>query len=119
HYHGELVGRRRRYNERLVMFILRNRAPERYAEGGSRGLSAIDTMKLKRLKAAWRAEWDEEHRPRPLDEVRDSILRKLSAIDAAERERWTPREHELHAALDEERARRRAREKQAARERFA
>ncbi|MBO9516383.1 MAG: hypothetical protein J7549_19885, partial [Variovorax sp.] len=54
-----------RYNERLVMFILRNRAPERFAEGGSaRGLSAVDQATLKRMRQRWRAEWDAEQAAR-------------------------------------------------------
>jgi hypothetical protein len=61
HYHGELVGKRRRYNERLVMFILRNRAPHRFAEGGpSHGLSAVDQATLKRMRKRWRKEWEAE-----------------------------------------------------------
>lgn len=112
-YRGELVGRRRRYNERLVMFILRNRAPHRFGEGGaSRGLSAVDQMRLKRLKAAWRREWALEQRAREpdIEQVRSEIARKLEAIRAHERRSWTPREHELHAALEAERAARMARE---------
>jgi hypothetical protein len=61
HYHGELVATRRRYNERLVMFILRNRAPGRFAvAGGARALSALDRQQLDRLKKQWRAEWERE-----------------------------------------------------------
>jgi hypothetical protein len=120
HYHGELVGRRRRYNERLVMFILRNRAPERFAEGGSRGLSAVDRMRLKRLKAEWRREWAAEQRAKmpPIEDVRAELLRKVAVHDAHERQRWTPREHELRAELDAERARRQAREQEEAEARF-
>jgi hypothetical protein len=61
YYHGELVGTRHRYNERLVMFMLRNRAPERFATGGgARGLNAIDRMQRERERKQWRAEWDRE-----------------------------------------------------------
>lgn len=67
-YHGQLVGRRRRFNERLVMFMLRNRLPHRFAEGGgARGLNAVDSHRLKRLKAEWRKEWQAE-----LDAERDA-----------------------------------------------
>ena len=111
HYHGEVVGKRVRYNERLVMFILRNRAPHRFAEGGgARGLSAVDRMRLKRLKQAWRAEWEHERRPRSFEQARESILSKLEAIEQARRADETPRERELRAALEAEYASRKARE---------
>lgn len=120
HYHGEIVGTRVRHNERLVMFILRNRAPHRFAEGGgAHGLSAVDRMRLKRLKQAWRQEWEAERRPHSLDEVRASILGKLEAMERQRRSRWTEREHELHAALEAERAAREAREAEEDRARFA
>jgi hypothetical protein len=120
HYHGKLVGRRRRFNERLVMFILRNRAAHRFAEGGgARGLSAVDRQMLKRLKKQWRAEWEHERRPRRFEEARESILAKLEAFEQARRADWTPRERELNEALEEEYAKRHAREQQEARERFA
>jgi len=119
HYHGEVVGKRVRYNERLVMFILRNRAPHRFAEGGgARGLSAVDRMRLKRLKQAWRAEWEHERRPRRFEEARESILAKLEAFEQARRADETPRERELREALEAEYATREAREAQEARERF-
>jgi len=117
-YHGDAKGTRRVYNDQLVMFMLRSRLPERYCDGGARGLSAVDRFRLKRLKEQWRREWDAERRPRSLDEVRDSILGKLEAIERAERERWTPREHELHAELEAERARRKAEEADEAEARF-
>src|SRR5690606_20272370 len=61
HYHGELVATHRRFNERLVMFILRNRAPHRFAAGGgARGLNAVGKMELNRLKQRWRREWERE-----------------------------------------------------------
>lgn len=99
---GETIVRRRRYNERLVMFMLRNRAPERFSEGGARGLSAVDNMRLKRLKEAWRQEWeDERRRKRPdIEEVRQEILRKVAAIDAHRRQSWTGFEHRLRAVWD-------------------
>jgi hypothetical protein len=124
YYHrGELVGRCRRYNERLVMFILRNRAPHRFADEsrGDRALNAVEKMRLERLKQAWRREWAAElaAKERSPDEVRASIIAKLEAFEAHECQNWTPREHELRAALDAERAQRKAREQQEARERFA
>jgi hypothetical protein len=58
HYHGELVATRRRYNERLVMFMLRSRMAEKYGDGtppGEKG--AVGKMQLRRLKKKWKAKW--------------------------------------------------------------
>ena len=60
--YGKLVGTRRKYNDRLLMFLLRNRAPHRFAQGGARGLSALDKATLRQLKAQWRREWEAERR---------------------------------------------------------
>lgn len=58
--YGKLVGTRRTYNDRLLMFMLRNRAPERFTEGKAKGLGAIGKMERDRLKKQWRKEWEEE-----------------------------------------------------------
>lgn len=58
--YGKPVGTRIAYNDRLLMFILRNRAPERFAEGRARGLSALDRQTLARLEREWRAQWERE-----------------------------------------------------------
>ena len=42
------------------MFMLRNRAPERFAEGRPKGLNAVGQMELKRLKKQWREEYERE-----------------------------------------------------------
>lgn len=114
---GDTIVKRRRYNERLVMFILRNRAPERFSEGGARGLSAVDTMRLKRLKEAWRDEWEHERRRKEpdIEEVRAEIMRKVAAIKAADRTRWSKHEAQLHTAWQAVRDERRAREQEEAR----
>jgi hypothetical protein len=60
-YHGEERGTRKVYNDRLLMFMLRNRAPERFG-GGLRegGGGAIDRMKLARHEKQWRKDYDAE-----------------------------------------------------------
>ena len=82
--YGKLVGTRTRYNDRLLMFILRNRAPDRFAEGKPKAMNAIDQMEVARLKKQWRAEWEAEQRAaRPhvsAAEVRASIDRKIEDI---------------------------------------
>lgn len=117
---GDTIIKRRRYNERLVMFMLRNRAPERFSEGGARGLSAVDKMRLKRLKEAWRQEWEEERRRKEpdIEQIRQEILSKVEAIDRADRPNWTERETRLHAAWTAEREARMAREQDAYHRRY-
>lgn len=61
-YHfGAVVGTRQVFNDRLLMFILRNRSRDRFkADGKSRGVDAVDAQQLKKLKAQWRQEWESE-----------------------------------------------------------
>jgi hypothetical protein len=79
--YGKLIGTRTRYNDRLLMFILRNRAPERFAAGGApKGLNAVSQAQLDRLKKQWRKEWEAELGNVSAEEVRASIDRKIEAI---------------------------------------
>lgn len=100
--YGKLVGSRTRYNDRLLMFILRNRAPDRFAEGKSRALNAIDQMEVERLKKQWRREWEAEQGAVTADEVRASIDRKIGELRAhVEAERlatWAALTEETRAA---------------------
>jgi hypothetical protein len=53
--YGKRVGTRTVYNDRLLMFMLRNRAPDRFGGGlsantGASGNNAIDRGKLARLQ---------------------------------------------------------------------
>ena len=59
--YGKLVGTRTVYNDRLVMFMLRNRAPDRFTGGKAKALNATDKDTLARLKKQWREEWAAEH----------------------------------------------------------
>ncbi len=107
-YHGgELVGTRRVHNDRLLMFMLKNRAGDRFAESRHRSGGAWDAiarMELERRVAAerdkWRAAWDAEQAakaPSP-QEVRASIERKIEGL-RDEHEKRRAREWE---ALSEE-----------------
>ena len=102
--YGRIIGTRRVYNDRLLMFMLRNRAPKRFAADGPNALSAADKAMLKRLKKEWRAEWEQE-RVRQEDEDEDAILASLDAKLDAMRERrfalMSPRTRELYDALKE------------------
>lgn len=89
--YGKQVGTRRRYNDRLLMFMLRNRAPERFAAGGSslKGLNAVGKMEKRRLKKKWRKAWEAEQEARRAAEkaaeptpaeARASLARKVEAL---------------------------------------
>ncbi len=100
--YGKLIGSRRRYNDRLLMFILRNRAPERFSEGkrvsGMGGLNAVGQMEVERLKKQWRKEWEAERVNVSDDEVRASIDKKIEEI----RRRVEPEQAAAWAKLSEE-----------------
>ena len=85
--YGKLVGTRRIYNDRLLMFILRNRAPDRFAEGRAKGMSALDKQALAKLKAEWREEWE---RTQALEdaEADDRALEEFDRKLAGQRARY-------------------------------
>ncbi|WDA40462.1 hypothetical protein [Erythrobacter sp. BLCC-B19] len=79
--YGKFIGTRIKRNDSLLMFILRNRAPERFAAGGApKGLNAVSQMQLDRLKKQWRKEWEAEQPKVSTAEVRASIDRKIEEI---------------------------------------
>ena len=102
--YGQLVGTRISYNDRLLMFMLRNRAPERFADGRAKGLNAVGTMELERKKKQWRKEWEEEQRQVSPAEVRASIERKVEALRqqvAMRKRRESPRVRRLREELEQ------------------
>ena len=86
--YGKLVGQRTVYNDRLLMFILRNRASDRFAEGKPKAMNAVGKMELARLKKQWRAEWEEEHKRANSYEAEDEILASLDRKLASMRKNW-------------------------------
>ncbi len=101
--YGELVGTRIKYNDGLLMFILRNRAPERFAAGGApKGLNAVSQMQLDRLKKQWTKEYEASKPIVTTAEVRASIERKFDNIqrqvDAKRCGPWSKLSAETHAA---------------------
>ena len=106
--YGKLVGTRRRYNDRLLMFILRNRAPDRFAEGKPKAMNAIDRMEVERLKKQWRAEWEAEQPPETrnvsAEEVRARIDRKIeelrTRVEAERALQWARLSEETRAAWE-------------------
>jgi hypothetical protein len=78
-YHfGAVVGTRRVHNDRLLMFLLRNRAPKRFAADALNSGDAATRSQLARLKREWRKEWEVEMRLRMAEESEEA-LRTLDA----------------------------------------
>lgn len=92
--YGKLVGTRTTYNDRLLKFMLRNRAPDRFCGGSAKGLNAVDKMELERKKAQWRKEWEAERKAedaRDDDEVFAEIDAKLARHHHDRLAKMTPR----------------------------
>jgi hypothetical protein len=110
--YGKLVGERTVYNDRLLMFMLRNRAPARFAEGsgakGLGGLNAIGQVEVERLKKKWRKEWEAEHEAGKSNvspaEIRASIERKVEIlrqkVAADKAAEWEALSEETREAID-------------------
>lgn len=98
--YGQMVGTRTVYNDRLLMFMLRNRAPKRFTEGRARALNAVDQHTLERHKKQWRKEWEEEQQKGRVSpaEVRASLERKIAAMRRAVVARTSPAAYELEIA---------------------
>ncbi|WP_296716230.1 hypothetical protein [Erythrobacter sp.] len=104
--YGALIGTRTRYNDRLLMFMLRNRAPERFADGrrvsGMGGLNAVGAMQVERLKKQWREEWEAQQSNVSCAEVQASIDRKITAmrrrIEAKQAAQWAKLSEETREA---------------------
>lgn len=80
-HNGEQVGEHRRYNDRLLMFLLRNRAPKRFAADSWHKGDAATQSKVKRLRAEWQKEWEaEQNDPARIEEIRASIERKTEEM---------------------------------------
>jgi len=98
----EQIGSRTRYNDRLLMFILRNRLPERFAEGKAKGMNAIDAMETQRLKKQWRKEWESERANISAAEVTASINRKIteirSRVEGEQAAQWARMSEETRSA---------------------
>lgn len=81
-YHfGEVVGQRTVYNDRLLMFLLKNRASDRFAADAFGKPDAATRGQLDRLKKQWRKEWEEEQTANAMKrvrETRESIDRKIA-----------------------------------------
>ena len=97
YYHGEFKGTMRRHHEALVMFMLRNRLPHRYCDGGAKSLNAIDKRVLARLKQEWLAE-----RMREEDEDEQDVLDGLDRqLETMRLNRWNNMSPRARAAYAE------------------
>ncbi len=85
--YGKLVGARTVYNDRLVMFMLRNRAPDRFTGGRAKAMSASDKETLRKLKAQWLAEWERDQAIRIGQQSRDGSAAFVATIKRMHR-RW-------------------------------
>lgn len=111
--YGKLIGSRVVHNDRLLMFMLRNRAPTRFsADGRATGRqntigNPVKANELSRLKRQWRKEWEEE---RKREEPEDDCLEALDTQLERMRTNWlagmTSRTRALYeafrSALDED-----------------
>ncbi len=82
--YGKIIGSRTVHNDRLLMFLLRHRAPARFAADGRAlvrrgGLGdPADATRLSRLKKQWRKEWEEEKRKQDQYDS-DEVLAEIDA----------------------------------------
>ncbi|MEZ5682235.1 MAG: hypothetical protein R3E14_13180 [Erythrobacter sp.] len=91
--YGKLVGTRVVHNDRLLMFMLRNRSADRFAEGRAKGMNALDKMELARLKKQWRKEWEKEWGAQQLERecmTIESINAKIDAMNERGRRQRSP-----------------------------
>jgi hypothetical protein len=105
-YHfGAVVGVRRVYNDRLLMFMLRNRATRRFAADGLHRADACTRQQLAKLKRQWREEWEAEQRHDEQD-VYDQLDQMIDQMRERSRIGITEEELRLEAELEAARARR-------------
>jgi hypothetical protein len=105
--YGKLIGSRVVHNDRLMMFMLRNRAPTRFCADGrptTRRTGIGDpeqAAKLSRLKRQWRKEWEAERAAERAPEE-EQVLAELDAKLDRMRNHWlasmSPRVRALHDA---------------------
>jgi hypothetical protein len=101
-YHfGAVVGTRRVYNDRLIMFLLRNRRAARFAADSVRNADEMIRTRLEKLKAEWRAEWEAEGRAERSESSEATVLsinKKLELMRQRTLAMMSPRTRALHDA---------------------
>lgn len=92
YHNGHLVGERRRFDHRLMMWLVAHHNPRKYAVSG--GLmhavygGAAGAARMKRLKREWKKEWKQEwqekrakwHKPVDVEAVKEDIIRKCEVM---------------------------------------
>ena len=108
--YGKLIGSRIKHNDRLLMFMLRNRAPTRFAADGrvtARRSSIGDpafAAELSRLKKRWRKEWEAEQAAAARlrsEEAVETINARLEAMQQRRLAQMSPRTRRLYEAYVE------------------
>jgi hypothetical protein len=79
---GQLVAERRRFNTRAQMWIVAHYMPERFGVEGGLMHSSASAAKMKRLKAEWHKEWQEEQQRRypSEEETNAELLKRLKVL---------------------------------------
>lgn len=85
--YGKVIGSCRVFNDALLMFLLRNRAPKRFVADSLNNADAVARGQLERLKREWRAEWEAEREEADAREA-EEVLANLDARLDLMRERW-------------------------------
>ncbi|HEX7854189.1 MAG TPA: hypothetical protein VF503_10880 [Sphingobium sp.] len=92
--YGKLIGTRVVHNDRLLMFLLRNRAPERFGTDAMRKAAEPTPKQVEEL----RRQWEQEKAQQRAEEQKD-MAPKIRAALAQVRERmmegWTDEEREF------------------------
>jgi len=93
--YGKLIGTRTVFNDRLLMFILRNRAPTRFAADGRvtarrSGIGSPHATELSKHKKKWRKEWEAEREAQDARDE-DEIMADLNDRFARHHQDWLAR----------------------------
>ena len=104
--YGKLIGSRTVHNDRLLMFMLKNRAPTRFAADGrviARRTAIGDPAeanRLGRLKRQWRKEWEAEREADDYDPeaTEDALDARLDVLQQNWLDAMTPRTRALYEA---------------------
>ena len=106
-YHfGAVVGTRRVYNDRLLMFYLRNRLPELFAADSRNPELDFGALRRK-LEKQWRAEWEQQRAIEDAaedDALLDGLDRQLDAMRERRALGMSPRTRALYAEAERSQA---------------
>lgn len=101
--YGQIVGTRVVFNDALLMFLLRNRAPKRFAADALNGPDAATQSRLERLKREWRKAWEAEdkaQREAESGKVLDQINARIDKLREDRLARMSPALRRYHDAYE-------------------